>query len=246
MFCWKFGKGISALLTDRHGGISKPPYNSNNLATHVGDNMQAVMENRNRLANELGINTDDFVFMNQIHSNRVVCVDDNLGGVCDCDALITNTKMKVLMVMVADCVPILFADEDCGAIAVAHAGWRGINKKIVSCVIDSLNGFYGCEPKNIKVWLGPSIKSCCYQVGEDVAFALHNSHGVKLEIGENEKFLIDMHEVIKFELFKKGINIDNIFSDNDCVACNSSHYFSYRRENGVTGRFAAGIWLTDK
>jgi polyphenol oxidase len=149
--------------------------------------------------------------------------------------------------MVADCVPVLFADTSRMVVAVAHAGWKGSVFGIANNVVMKMKGDYNCNLKDIKVWLGPSIQSCCYEVGDNVIDELKN-RGLcrdELLIKKDGKPYLDLHQTNRQLLIQFGINADNIQSDPTCVSCQNHTYFSHRADNGRTGRFAAGIWLRE-
>jgi YfiH family protein len=235
---------FGVILTNRNNGVSEFPYHSNNLALHVGDDEKKVNENRERLFREIGLDLSNFIFMNQVHGTSVERVDSSTSKTLTCDAMVTNCKSKVLMVMVADCVPILFADHQNNVIGVAHAGWKGTVGAIVNNVVNKMMNEYGCQLETIKVWQGPCIQDCCYYVGEDVVQAC------KIKKSESKVFrkangndYLNMQEYNRQLLMKMGIPEQNITLDKTCVACNVNEYFSYRADNARTGRFAAGIWI---
>ncbi|WP_294896272.1 laccase domain-containing protein, partial [Sulfuricurvum sp. RIFOXYD12_FULL_44_77] len=118
---------ITAAFTSRHGGISKAPYTDANLAFHVGDNPEDVVKNHDLLADKLGFNRHSLIHMRQIHSDRIVIVDETLtfDAPPECDALITNRTNTPLMVMSADCTGVLLYDPIQQAIGAVHAGRSG-------------------------------------------------------------------------------------------------------------------------
>jgi polyphenol oxidase len=235
---------FGVFLTNRNNGVSYPPYQSNNLALHVGDDPNNVLENREQLAKNNGLNLSDLIFMNQVHGTIVETVGIDSMQPLTCDAMITNIKNKALMVMVADCVPILFADTQHKVVAAAHAGWKGTVGEIAMMVVNRMISDYGCKIDTIKVWQGPCIRSCCYTVGKEVKDACRiDVDEYKIMRKVNDDYYFDMQEYNKQLLLKMGILQHNITINKTCVACNVSEYFSYRAENSTTGRFAAGIWI---
>jgi len=143
---------------------------SKNLAFHVNDTLENVLQNHKNLSNDLNYNMQTVVHMKQIHSDlvKVVTPDDNFDNPPTCDALITNQKNTPLMVMVADCSPILFYDDVKKVIAVAHAGRAGAFKNICANVINSFVNEFGSCVSDIRVSIGPAICKDCYEVGEEI------------------------------------------------------------------------------
>lgn len=213
--------------------------NDGNLAFHVEDNEINVIKNRKNLALKLGYNYEDLVYMNQIHSANIIVVDENSPKLVDnCDSIITRSKNLPLMVMVADCIPILMFDDKQGIIAVIHAGRNStfleISKKTAEVFIEK----FSSNPEDINVVFGASIQKCCYEVSEDLSKIVENSFGK--EFVENN--YIDLQGINKKQLNDLGIK--NIEISNICTKCGDKSYFSYRKDK-KTGRFAGIIILKD-
>lgn len=213
--------------------------NDGNLAFHVEDNEINVIKNRQNLALKLGYNYEDLVYMNQIHSANIIVVDENSPKLVDnCDSIITRSKNLPLMVMVADCIPILMFDDKQGIIAAIHAGRNStfleISKKTAEIFIEK----FSSNPEDINVVLGASIQKCCYEVSEDLSKIVENSFGK--EFVENN--YIDLQGINKKQLNDLGIK--NIEISNICTKCGDKPYFSYRKDK-KTGRFAGIIILKD-
>lgn len=213
--------------------------NDGNLAFHVEDNEINVIKNRKNLALKLGYNYEDLVYMNQIHSANIIVVDENSPKLVDnCDSIITRSKNLPLMVMVADCIPILMFDDKQGIIAAIHAGRNStfleISKKTAEVFIEK----FSSNPEDINVVFGASIQKCCYEVSEDLSKIVENSFGK--EFVENN--YIDLQGINKKQLNDLGIK--NIEISNICTKCGDKSYFSYRKDK-KTGRFAGIIILKD-
>ena len=213
--------------------------NDGNLAFHVEDNEINVIKNRKNLALKLGYNYEDLVYMNQIHSANIIVVDENSPKLVDnCDSIITRSKNLPLMVMVADCIPILMFDSKQGVIAAIHAGRNStfleISKKTAEVFIEK----FSSNPEDINVVFGASIQKCCYEVSEDLSKIVENSFGK--EFVENN--YIDLQGINKKQLNDLGIK--NIEISNICTKCGDKSYFSYRKDK-KTGRFAGIIILKD-
>jgi len=175
--------------------------------------------------------------MNQIHSNVVQVVTPNQ-TLYECDAIVTNKKNTPLMVMVADCIPILFYDEMKQVIAVAHAGRVGTLQNIAKNTISSMQENFHCVTKDIKVTLGPSIQKCCYEVSQSIADDTAKQFGLKFVENRN----LDLQGINKKQLLEIGIKEENIFIDTTCTKCSNKPYYSYRNDKGC-GRFAGVIFL---
>ncbi|WP_373073327.1 peptidoglycan editing factor PgeF [Sulfurimonas sp.] len=215
-----------------------------NLAFHVGDDELKVINNHQILSLKHSYDLEKLVHMKQIHSDIVHIIDekDNFENPPTCDALITNKKHTPLMVMVADCTPVLFFDEIKGVIAVAHAGRQGAFKNIVKNVLDSFVSDFNSDIKNIKVSIGASICTNCYEVGDEIdqeAKDLNLSYAIERI---DEKFYLDVNKIILNQLHECGIKDQNIELTKKCSSCDEKEYYSYRRE-GQTGRFAGVIIL---
>lgn len=217
---------------------------SGNLAFHVGDVADNVVKNHKLLANELGFDHNSLVHMRQIHSNDVVVVNaaHNFQNPPTCDALITNKKKTPLMVMVADCAPILFYDPLHEVIGVAHAGRAGAFLNIVVQTLTAMHENYGSNASDIVVSVGPMIQECCYEVGAEIydksrALALEWSIELK-----QSRYYLNIAKILKSQLLDAGIKEKNIEISQECTCCSTEKYFSYRGEQ-QTGRFAGVILL---
>ncbi len=203
-----------------------------NLAYHVKDLKINVDKNREVLASKYNFDSEKLVYMNQVHGNKVVIVDkDSPRLIEDCDGIITKEKNLTLMVMVADCIPILFFDKVEGVVAAVHAGRNSTFLKIAQITALKMINELNCLPENIEVILGPSIQKCCYEVNDEMvnivkkSFGNHFTRGRLIDLqGINQKLLSD-------------INVTNISISNICTKCSSEPFFSYRADK-YCGRFA--------
>ena len=213
--------------------------NDGNLAFHVEDNEINVIKNRKNLALKLGYNYEDLVYMNQIHSANIIVVDENSPKLVDnCDSIITRSKNLPLMVMVADCIPILMFDDKKGIIAAIHAGRNStfleISKKTAEVFIEK----FSSNPEDVNAVFVSSFFKCCYEVSDELSKIVENSFGK--EFVENN--YIDLQGINKKQLNDLGIK--NIEISNICTKCGDKSYFSYRKDK-KTGRFAGIIILKD-
>lgn len=215
-----------------------------NLAFHVNDNPLRVEVNHTQLCKKLNYQKNALIHMQQIHSAKVHIVQDTdtFHNPHKCDALVTNKKNTPLMVMVADCSPLLFFDPVENVIAVAHAGRQGAFKNIVKNTIQTMQNTYNTEASNILVSIGASIGVCCYKVGEEIyAEALELGLDYSLEKKEN-RYHLNISSIIEKQLLEAKIKKENIEISKECTSCKSKVYFSYRAKNN-TGRFAGVIML---
>ncbi len=212
-----------------------------NIAYHVNDIKDNVTKNRNKLESKYNINIKKLKFMNQTHGNNIKIVNhDSNECIDDCDAIITNEIDLPLMVMVADCIPILIYDEKKQVVAAVHAGRNSTFLKIVSKTVLTMIDKFNCSAEDIKVNLGPSIQKCCYEVSTELAKIVRNSFGE--EFVKNR--LIDLQGINKKLLLDLGVKEENIEISTTCTKCSNKDYFSYRLNNKC-GRFSGIITINN-
>ena len=235
---WQVPTHVKALTTTRRGGVSKSPFNSFNLAHHVGDDKESVQTNREILRREWLLPTEPY-WLNQTHSIRVLEVTDNLTDK-NADASWTEQADMVCCVMTADCLPLLMYQSSPESVAATHAGWRGLLDGIIENTIDSLPG----EPHTLKVWLGPAIGPRAFEVGPEVreAFIEHdrNAESCFVDSQNAGKYMADLYQLAIFRLRTCGVK--DILGGQFCTFAEDELFYSYRRD-GETGRMASMIWL---
>ena len=249
-------KEIEHFVSTRTGGFSEFPYNSLNLGLHVGDDPDKVLKNRRRLAEAIGIPLNQFTIARQIHSGNVRIVSDELRGsgstdhenaIENTDAMVTDTPGIFLIVLVADCVPMLFFDPTRRAVGVAHAGWRGTLQSVAANTVTTMEKAFGSSPANIVVGIGPSIGPCCFRVGPEVISqvesVLNGSNDYILNESKEGVGYLDLWKANLEGLLHAGIERKNIEIAERCTCHEPDLFFSYRNQKGDTGRFAAGITL---
>ncbi len=211
--------------------------NDGNIAFHVTSNHQEVIKNRETIASKYDFNINNMRYMEQTHGDNVYIITKN-SPLCisDCDAIITNEANIPLMVMVADCIPILMFDNKKGVIAAIHAGRNSTFLKIVPKTALIMMEKFDCKANDIKAIFGPSIHKCCYEVNEELRNIVRSSFGKEFIVGQN----IDLQGINEMLLNKIGIN--NVERTEICTFCSSKKYFSYRL-NKNCGRFAGIIEL---
>jgi len=208
------------------------------------------LENRQRLFSDLRIDLNRAVFCQQTHSDNVLIVTekdagrgstDFATGVPDTDALLTNQSGITLMILVADCVPILLYDPVKKVIGAVHAGWRGTMKRILEKTVQKMFAQYGTDPKDVLAFIGPSIGPNCFAVGEDVVSGANASGQGDFVIKKDNKTFFDLWASNKAQLLENGVGDENIQVAGICSHC-SSEYFSFRRDKDAN-RFGVGIML---
>lgn len=206
-----------------------------NLAYHVDDLKQNVDKNRLELCKRLNLDIKNLFYMNQVHGNNVKIIDENSPRLIDnCDGIITNKKNLSLMVMVADCIPILFLDRKKELIAAVHAGRNSTFLKISELTITKMIENFSSSVEDIEVFMGPSIQKCCYEVSNEMATVVKKSFGEEFCDGR----FIDLQGINKKLISDMGVT--NITISNTCTKCSKEAFFSYRNDNSC-GRFAAII-----
>jgi polyphenol oxidase len=179
------GLPVQAVVTTRGGGVSSGAYASLNMSLSVGDNREAVLENRRRVARALEVDLADFVFARQVHGAgvRVVTGADRSAGVFavddaapEADVLVTRDPAVVLAILAADCVPIVLYDPVAHVLACVHAGWRGTVARASAAGVTAMAGL-GAQPARIVAGIGPAIGADRYQVGTEVATAAEAEFG---------------------------------------------------------------------
>lgn len=220
-------------FTTRVGGVSHAPFDSLNLGLHVSDNALHVNKNREILKEKLGVSK--LVFMDQVHGDKIVCIETG-DEAPTCDAMMTNVQGIGLAVMVADCIPILFYDAKHEAIAVAHAGRVGTLLQVGQKTALAMGERFGSRLDELKIWMGPSIHSCCYEVGFEATKGFEKSLHVK-----EDNYFLDLQSYNQAAFVALGIKPENMDISAVCTCCDAD-YFSYRRDK-ITGRFAGVIAL---
>lgn len=230
---------IRRVVTTRHGGVSVPPYASFNLGEHVGDRPEAVAANRERLAAGIGLPVHRLVWMEQVHGRTVTVVDGpQLQPVPATDALVTAEPRLAVVVLVADCVPMLLADPVAKVVAAVHAGRVGARAGVLPATLEAMQRL-GARIEEVEVLLGPSACGQCYEVPDqmqaDVEARLPGS-ACRTRQGTAG---LDLRAGLWRQLAAAGVA--RVGVDPRCTIEDPALY-SYRRD-GVTGRLAALTWF---
>jgi polyphenol oxidase len=246
------GDAVTAVVSTRHGGVSTGPYGSLNLGGHVGDDPDAVAENRNRLAAALG--TDRLTVADQRHTARVAVVTRALAGrghdgVADSaaafpatDALITDLPGTALAILVADCAPVVFYDPVRRAIGVAHSGRAGTLHGVVPKTVAAMAAEFGSQPDDLLTGIGPAIGAASYEIGAAEAAqvtAAFGSAGERLlRPSRPGHALFDLAGAIRGQLGAAGIPAGNVYDLAVDTRMSTDDFFSDRAARPC-GRFAA-------
>lgn len=230
------------VFTTRAGGVSASPYDSFNLAHHVGDDPAAVAANRARLADSLGLAPDALVWMEQLHTTTVTVVDAAQAEPVEAtDAVVTTTPGLALAVLVADCVPLLLADHVNGVVAAVHAGRMGAGNGIVPATVAKMVEL-GAQPSGIHAVMGAAASGLNYEVPQEMADDVERRLPGSRTRTSQGTWGIDVRAGLIRQLMSLGITA--IESDPRCTI-EDDDFFSYRRQ-GTTGRQAGVVWLNSE
>lgn len=267
-------------FSTRLGGVSRA-YGGNalNLGFTQHDSRPAVERNRELFLKELdvanGRKSWPLIFLRQIHSDLIhhidrMRVDRMPEPILAGDGIVTDTPGLLVAVQTADCLPVILVDRKRRAVGVLHAGWRGTVKRIVEKGVGEMRRSFKSDPRDIIAAIGPGIRGCCYDVGEEVRtkFEAQFAYAGSLfrEVKESDpvrekypllfltarapghselpvKLFLDLVEANRRQLLDAGVLPRNIDTSSPCTACHTELLFSFRAEKGVTGRMmaAAGI-----
>ncbi len=233
------GAGFAHGFTLRTGGVSQGPFATANFGRDVGDDPAAVEENHRRLASNLGF--ERLFEVRQVHGRSIRSVepDEDPAQVRrdEADGLIATRSGLALGVRVADCVPVLLANPVNGAVAAVHAGWRGIEARIVPAAVEGLGG-----GDRLLVALGPHIRQANFEVGPEVAERLASvAHGQDVVAAGGARPHVDLARILRAQLAAAGIDADRIDDVGGGTFAEPARFFSYRRDGGRTGRHIAAI-----
>lgn len=183
-------------------------------------------------------NLKDVVYLNQIHSDKVYKYDKEFLDINDKegDAIVTDEKDTAIGVFTADCVPIIIANDNCKVVATIHSGWRGTYESIVLCALDKMREDFNIDIKDTKVFIGPHIKKCCYEVSEE----LKDKFIQRTKLTKDKIFNgmnLSLEACILNDLINYGVREENIYSLNLCTHCTDDlKLYSYRKSVGTYGR----------
>ncbi|MFC1692791.1 peptidoglycan editing factor PgeF [Candidatus Latescibacterota bacterium] len=232
-------------FTTRYGGVSLSPFDELNLCYETIDEQNSVKKNYDLLCCLLGVEAENIRVMEQAHTCNIDIVES--GGISKAaDGLVTSTPGIILGIQIADCIPLLLYDPVHGVTASVHCGWRslvnGIAEKAVNIMVGHRSGTLGnnnARPADIIAAMGPSAGPCCYEIGDEVAMRLHSGSVVE----RDSRLFGDLRTELALRLMKAGLKEHSIEVFSDCTICNSSLYYSHRRDGSLSGRMLGYIMI---
>ena len=234
-----FPSNVKILSSQRFidGGRSSGNFENFNLALHVNDSQDNVLENRKILRDRFDLPSEP-AWINQTHSS--ICIDASLSNtIIEADASYTSRVGVVCGIMTADCLPVFVSKKNGTMVGVAHAGWRGL----ISGVIENLISSFNSDGDNLVVHLGPAISKSSFEVGDEVMklFLAKNINFERSFTIKNNTNYLDLYDAARVIL--EGFQIKSIYGGDRCTFKESTNFFSYRRDGAKSGRMAHLIWI---
>ncbi|MFP4561313.1 MAG: peptidoglycan editing factor PgeF [Thiohalorhabdus sp.] len=237
---WTAPGNVRTFVTTRRGGVSRPPFDTFNLAGHVGDDAKAVAENRRRLRAGLGLPAEP-AWTAQVHGAHCTRVGPEGAEDAEADAGMVAGPGAVAVVLTADCLPVVLARDDGTAAAVAHAGWRGLAGGVVEAAAEALG-----PATDLHAYLGPAIGPEAFAVGEEVraAFVDQAEEDQHAFHAHGDRWLANLYILASQRLKRLGVAPHRISGGGFCTFSDAGRFFSHRRD-GQTGRMATLVWLEE-
>jgi hypothetical protein len=230
-------------FTTRAGGVSQGYYASLNLGLGTGEDPDIINHNRQLVFEQFGVSKEKVCILEQVHGNRVIKAEASWHRF-QADAMITNQKNLLLVIGVADCVPILFYDPIQQAIGAAHAGWRGTSLGIINHVVEAMQKNYGSRPADLQVVLGPSISRRNYQVGPEVIEAFRQAgFPESIHDPDDGHFRLDVAAANVYTLKQLGVRQIEVLDY--CTFADRNRFYSHRRDGKKRGSHWGVIKLSD-
>ena len=248
-------------FSTRRGGVSPPPAAGLNLGMIASDLRANVEQNRKTLFRDLKAEGFSLASLRQVHSSSVFqaargsrgeivysppgnpSLGDSTSHPPQGDALLTDQAGMLLSVRTADCMPILLVNPRRHAIAAVHAGWRGALRGVLEKAVEEMRGAFGSDPKEMLAAIGPCIRACCYEVGEEVVATFNerfpNTKKFFRRKTRATKAHLDLVAVARRQLQAAGLRPSSILAAPFCTACRTDLFFSHRKEGSGTGRMMA-------
>lgn len=252
MFAYRAAHGpVQVAFTDRAGGVSAPPFDSLNLAAAGEDDPESVTANLCRVQEAFAGEGAPVALLHQVHGREVVRVRreeaasrpaGGVSGLPEADGLVTDQAGVVLVVRVADCIPLLLADAEAGSVAALHVGRPGLVAGVVPAGVGAL-GDLGAEPSRIRAWVGPHVCGRCYEVPgtlRDDVEAVVPGTATTTSWGTPA---VDLAAGVRHQLLAAGIGADRVEEVRRCTREDPA-LFSYRRDGRASGRLAGLVRLS--
>lgn len=238
------GDGIVVGFTTRNGGSSRPPFNSLNLGFHTGDQQAAVEANRAALTRAFDLPPHLLLTVQQVHGSEILVIDQpnpdfNHYQRVECDAVITNQAGVMAGILVADCYPVVLYDPDGPAAGVVHVGWRGAAAGLLGRTVRAMSEMFGSRPERLCAAIGPGVGGHGYEVDRPVREAFRAGAGGWEQIARETTlghWLLDLRLSCQLQLEAAGVPGARIDAVVECTCCHRETFYSYRRDNGRTGR----------
>lgn len=250
---WPGNPQVRAVFSSCAGGVSVAAYGcarstlggGMNLGNHVGDDPTAVSKNRRLLSDALGGALPRY--LQQVHGIAVADLDRVHHDAPEpvADAACTSQRGVAATVLVADCLPVLFAAPEGRAVAAAHAGWRGLAGGVIEASVQAVCDRAGCPAAEVQAVLGPAIGPGAFEVGDEVRAAfvsLHPQTAVAFLPGQPGKWWADLWQLARIRLQAAGLSAEHIAGGGLCTFGLAQRFYSYRRQP-VTGRQGGCIWV---
>jgi polyphenol oxidase len=237
----RLAAGIHYAFTDRHGGVSAPPFDSCNLGLATGDDRAKVAANRASVATRLGLAADRVVFVHQVHSDKVVVVTAAWpGDPPRADGMVSVTRGMALAVLAADCAPVLLADPDARVIAAVHVGRLGLARGVATAAVAEMRAL-GAVPQRIRAVTGPAVCGACYEVPASMRAEVAAVAPAARSLTRAGEPSLDIAAGVAAQL--READVPTITRIPVCTVESTDH-FSHRRD-WLTGRAAGYIWLEE-
>lgn len=238
------GNGVVAGFTTRNGGTSRAPYNSLNLGFHSGDQQAAVEANRAALARTFEVPPHLLLTVQQVHGSEILVIDQPNPDLShfqrvECDAVITDQPGMMVGILVADCYPVLLFDPEGSAAAVVHVGWRGAAAGLLGRTVQALQELFASRPERLWAAIGPGVGSHSYEVDRPVREAFRAGAGDWEQIARETRlghWQLDLRRSCELQLAAAGLAPQRIDVVQECTCCHRETFYSYRRDQGRTGR----------
>ena len=230
---WTIPGNIGYFISTNETGNSNGKYKHANFSKHVGEDSKHVESNINELKTLHGLN--DITFMNQTHSSTVLKASKECEHI-DCDAMFTKDKTISCAVLTADCIPILVTENSGCMIGCIHAGWRGLQSKIIE---NFFSEFKSINKSNFRILLGPCISAQNYEVGDEI-FCQFSNYSNRFRKNKSGNYYMDLRYIACDILNELGIT--NVTISQSCTY--DDNFYSYRK-NKTTGRFVSLIWFKE-
>lgn len=241
---WVGQNSLVAGFTTRNGGSSRPPFNSLNLGFNSGDQVSQVEANRAAVARAFDLEPHLLLTVNQVHGSEILVIDQSNPEVSHfqrvaSDAIITNQRNILIGILVADCFPVILYDPSKHVVGVVHLGWRGTAAGLLGRTIKAMQEVFGCLSSDLRAAIGPGIAAHRYEVDRPVRDAFRQGVGqwqrISTEVSLGH-WQLDLQKSALLQLDESGLSRSSVDVVAECTCCHKETFFSYRRDEGKTGR----------